>query len=91
MRPPETANEAERGEWVFEGRGWEAYGCLMGEYVAEESFFNDYLVWDVGEQSGYFPSGTYRFRERITTRETGQTSEESEFTWGFSVRVEDVE
>jgi hypothetical protein len=79
-----------------------AYGCAYVPTVHNEPIINEYLVWDDYRVDGYMTPGTYRFETSIavggqgpgsnptSTGDTTTTTTEpaSEFTWGFSLAVE---
>lgn len=62
-----------------------AYGCSQGTYDAGETQSSTYRVWDDHSVAGYMPPDTYRFERTVTI---GDGDESEEFTWGFSLTIE---
>lgn len=82
------------GKWQFEpydgGQG--GAGLAGVELEAGETISNDYAVLDDATVSGYFSPGTYRFEAPVVIKPDAEEGPPSgiisEFTWGFSVKVE---
>lgn len=84
-----------RGErWVSDRTGRRAYplyGCSRRLFAGGESLTNEYEVWDDYRNRGYFPTGTYRWAERVEVHDDPRADADVDpatFIWGFSLSVE---
>jgi hypothetical protein len=100
---PDGSNSDPAGNhWTVNRDKFLMYGCAYPVVEHNEPIINEYRVWDDAAVDGYMTPGTYRFATSITvggqplgsnptTTEgttTATTEPASEFTWGFSLAVE---
>lgn len=97
---PERAASVDRAgsEWRADrpadaSRVYQAYGCLPVAYGPGESRTTEYVLWDDYRVEGYLTPGSYRWETDVgvwTDADPGAGDDPSgEFTWGFSLRVEE--
>lgn len=97
-RDPGATTTPVDGRWTLEvhtdGRGgFPDYGCAGHDYQRGESVVNEYVVLDDPSVLGYFVENVYRFEQPVSVApiasERDDPEQPIEFTWGFSLRVEE--